>query len=60
MEVTENSDDIIEVAKMMLNRTTGSFRTRSLVYFPNTIRGKETFQVGKKCVFIWWEKYWVK
>ena len=46
MEVTEDSETIKEIARSMLNRTTGSIQTRSLVYFKNTKSGRENYQVG--------------
>ena len=46
MEITEDSEKIKEIARSMLNRTTGSIKTRSLVYFKNTISGRENYQVG--------------
>ena len=45
VEITEDSEKIKEIARSMLNRTTGSIRTRSLVYFKNTISGRENYQV---------------
>ena len=45
MEITEDPEKIKEIAKSMLNRTSGSIKTRSLVYFKNTISGRENYQV---------------
>ena len=45
VEITEDPEKIKEIARSMLNRTTGSIRTRSLVYFKNTISGRENYQV---------------
>ncbi|KAL5257739.1 hypothetical protein ACHWQZ_G012604 [Mnemiopsis leidyi] len=44
VEITEDPEKIKEIARSMLNRTTGSIRTRSLVYFKNTISGRENYQ----------------
>ena len=45
IEVTENPGDIVDITKLMLARKTTSIRTRSLLYFPDTVRGRETYQV---------------
>ena len=45
MEITEDPEKIKEIARSMLNRNTGSIVTRSLVYFKNTISGRENYQV---------------
>ena len=45
MEITERESDIKNIAKSMLNRVTGNITTKSLIYFKETIRGKENFQV---------------
>ncbi|XP_063673879.1 voltage-dependent calcium channel subunit alpha-2/delta-2-like isoform X1 [Bolinopsis microptera] len=44
MEITEDPEKIKEIARSMLNRNTGSIVTRSLVYFKNTISGRENYQ----------------
>ena len=45
LEETKEEGDIISITEKMLARSSGSVETKSLVSFPETIRGKESFQV---------------
>ena len=45
MEITNSDSDIRNIAGSMLSRVTGNTTTKSLLYFKDTLRGKENYQV---------------